>query len=74
MKSRILQYTYNVVKTEEMTTKSKKTLKFQQMYKFSRKNYITVIENTTGKLIQKSNSPFTNCSNVVVKDECNSEV
>ena len=29
---------------------------------------VTIFENTTGKLIQKSSSLLTNCSNLVVKD------
>ena len=37
--------------------------------KFSRKNYGTIFESTTGKPIQKPNSPLTNCRSLVVKDE-----
>ena len=32
------------------------------------KNYFTIFVSTTGKLIRKSNSPLTNCRNLVVKD------
>ena len=40
----------------------------KNMFKFSTKNYITTFESTTGKVIQKSNSPLTNCRNLMVKD------
>ena len=32
----------------------------------------TIYENTTRRLIQISNSPLTNCCNLVVKDGCSS--
>ena len=32
------------------------------------KKYVTIFVSTTGKLFGKSNSPLTNCSNLVAKD------